>query len=139
MLDKNGIIKRLIIADKKAKNQIDTLKGLAHPTLLDYQFYIRQFILAKFLLDDEDVSTDELNILAKQSVGKANRINPDEDILLDAVSHCGSATSAITKKVLMLVALQEVFDIDFQEVDTPAIKTTAELAEIIMNLRERRD
>lgn len=135
MLDKNGIIKRLLKADIAAKETLKVLKGLETPTLLDYQTHIRMYILYKFLLDDEpEILTDRLNELADLSVQKAGRLNPNESILLDVSKHCGATSSSMTKKVLLFMSLQEDFSIQFGTIPTADIDTTAELAGIVYQL-----
>ena len=140
MLDKNGIAGRLARADRLAEEQLNILKGLEHPALSDYESAIRNYILTKFLLDDEDVETDSLNELAEISVKKAFSLKPvgNEHDMLDISGHCGSVSSAATKKVLLLVALQKAMEVDLTVVNTAYIDTTKELAAIIMRLREER-
>ena len=58
MLDKSGIIKRLMIADKKARNELDAWKDLEHPDPSGFAEAIYHYVLYKFLLDDEEELPD---------------------------------------------------------------------------------
>lgn len=132
MLDKNGIIKRLLLADSFSKKKVTYLKGLENPTLSDYETSIHNYVLYKFLLDDEpDIKTTVLNELADISVAKAGKLNPNESILLDVSKHCGATSSSMTKKVLLFMSIQEDFQVNLRTINTADIETTEELARII--------
>lgn len=134
MLDKNGIIKRLTIANAQAEKEICILKGLESPTPSEFSEHIYRYVIYKFLLDDEKElpPTHNLNELAQLSVAKASRLNPNEAVLLDVSKHCGAASSFMTKKVLMFMSLSEEFGISYPPYNTADIETTDELARIIL-------
>ncbi len=135
MLDKSGIIRRLMFADQHAKQEIADLKGLESPTLSDYACHIHNYVIYKFLLDDEpDITTRNLNELADLSVKKAGKLNSKEKELLDVSKHCGATTSSMTKKVLMFMALQEDMGVKISDQPTAWLETTDELAELIYRL-----
>lgn len=132
MLDKSGIIKRLALANASAKHELEILKGLEQPDLLDYQEHIYRYVIYKFLLDDEpDISTKSMDELAKRSVEKAGRLNPNELTLLDVSRHCGATSSFMTKKVLLFMSLSEEMDVKLSQYDTAEIEDTDMLAEIL--------
>ncbi|MBP3883785.1 MAG: hypothetical protein J6D54_02445 [Olsenella sp.] len=133
MLDKTGIIRRLAHADAKATSELERWRGLADPDPSAFAESIRRYVLCKFLLDDEDPvpETHDLRELSMLSVEKAGRLNPNEATLLDVSRHCGSTSSHMTKKVLLLMALAKHFDISYAPYDTADIETTDELARIV--------
>ncbi len=132
MLDKSGIIKRLMLSNQKASAEIKALKGPEKPGLLAYQKHIHQYVLDKFLLDDEEeIHTDDINELAKKSVEKAGKLNPNEATLLDVSKHCGATSSFMTKKVLLYLALAEDLGVNLQKYDMSEIETTGELAALL--------
>lgn len=134
MLDKNGIIKRLVRANTLAGKELAILKGLEHPGLLDYQEHIYRYVIFKFLLDDEpEIHTRKLNDLAKLSVEKAGRLNPNELELLDVSKHCGATSSFMTKKVLLFLSFADEMNISLIHYNTADIEDTDQLAEIIYN------
>lgn len=141
MLNRRGIIKRLTIANVQAKKEIEILKGLERPDSLVFSEHIYRYVICKFLLDDEEdlPDTHDLNELAKISVAKAARLNPDETVLLESTKHCGAAGSYMTKKVLLFMSLSEAFSFQYPPYNTADIETTDQLAGIIMEKIARRE
>ena len=133
MLDKTGIIRRLAEADAKAQAEIGRWGDLSEADPTAFADSIHRYVLAKFLLDDEPElpPTHDLDELAKLSVAKAGRLNPNELTLLDVSLHCGATSSYMTKKVLLFMALSKQFDFTYPPVNTADIATTDELARII--------
>ena len=134
MLDKSGIIKRMTLADAKAKNELNRWKGPERPDPSVFAESIHRYVLYKFLLDDEDMlpQTHSLNELASLSVKKAGRMNPNEAVLLDVSRHCGTTSSFMTKKVLLFMSLSKYFGFKYPPYNTADIETTDELARIIL-------
>ena len=133
MLDKTGIIKRLAVADAKAKAEIGQWSDIACADPSAFARSIYRYVLYKFLLDDEEElpPTHDLNELAQLSVAKAGRLNPNEMTLLDVSRHCGATSSYMTKKVLLFMALSKELDFSYPPVNTADIDTTDELARVI--------
>ena len=133
MLDKTGIIRRLAEADAKAQAEIGRWGDLSEADPAAFADSIHRYVLAKFLLDDEPElpSTHDLDELAKLSVAKAGRLNPNELTLLDVRRHCGATSSYMTKKVLLFMALSKHFDFTYPPVNTADIATTDELSRVI--------
>lgn len=132
MLDRSGIVKRLTLANISARKALDALKGPELPGLSVFRGCIRQYVLCKFLLEDEgEVQTRDMNELAKLSVEKAGRLNPNELELLDVSKHCGATSSVMTKKVLLYMALSEDIGVDLSRRNTADIEDTDMLADII--------
>ena len=134
MLDKSGIIKRLAIADAKSKRELAKWEGPADPDPSLFAESIHRYVLYKFLLDDEQPlpETHSLNELARLSVEKAGRLNPNETTLLDVSRHCGSTSSFMTKKVLLFMSLSAYYNFQYPPYNTADIETTEELANIIL-------
>lgn len=132
MLDRSGIVKRLTLANISARKALDALKGPELPGLSVFRECIRQYVLCKFLLEDEgEIQAGSINELAKLSVEKAGRLNPNELELLDVSRHCGATSSVMTKKVLLYMALSEDVGVDLSRRDTADIEYTDMLADII--------
>lgn len=150
MLDKSGIIKRLLLADQRGQEELDAL-GIrlgvetpldwALPGPAEFRLHLHRYVLAKLLLDDEEPvpETHELAELCKLSVAKAGRLNPNEATLLDVSRHCGATTSAMTKKVLLFMNLGKALGVSFDGYDTAEIETTEQLADVVSDLVAARD
>ena len=133
MLGRKGIIKRLLLADSKAEKELEQWKGQESPDPSAFADSIYRYVLSKFLLDDEVLpETRNLNELAKLSVDKAGRLNPNEAALLGATKHCGATSSYMTKKVLLFMNLSEQLDFQYPPYNTADIETTDALAAIIL-------
>ena len=134
MLDKNGIIRRMALADANAQRELNQWKGPGRPDPSMFAESIYRYVLYKFLLDDEEALpvTHELNALAAYSVEKAGRLNPNEAALLDVSKHCGATSSFMTKKVLLFMSLSKYFGFAYPPYNTADIETTDELARIIL-------
>lgn len=135
LLDRNGIIQRLLLADERASVEVEALKKAPTMPETDYAHHIHRFVLAKMLLDDEgEIATHDLNELAQMSVIKAGKLNKNEAELLDVSRHCGGTSSAMTKKVLLFMSLEESLSFKFGTVNTAEIQSTEELAATIQHL-----
>ena len=134
MLDKSGIIKRLALADANARRELAQWKDSASPNPSRFAESIYRYVIFKFLLDDEAAlpDTHNLNELAKLSVEKAGRLNPNEATLLDVSRHCGATSSYMTKKVLLFMSLSDAFQFQYPPYNTADIETTDMLAEVIL-------
>ena len=134
MLDKNGIIKRMTLADANAARELAKWKGPDHPDPSAFAESIHRYVLYKFLLDDDDPvpQTHVLNELAMRSVEKAGRLNPNETVLLDVSRHCGATSSFMTKKVLLFMSLSKYYGFTYPPYNTAEIETTDALARIIL-------
>lgn len=134
MLDKSGIIKRLVQADACAKKELQQWEGSRQPDPSRFAISIYRYVLYKFLLDDEEnlPDTHDLNRLAMLSVEKAGRLNPNEAALLDVSKHCGATSSFMTKKILLFMGLSEFYDFQYPPYNTADIETTDDLASIIL-------
>lgn len=139
MLDKSGVIRKLLEADALARDEVRVLKSLVSPSSYDYASHVRSYVVHKFLLDTEDYRSagDGLMDLARQSVTVSARLSRANRELLDVSKHCGATSSAMTKKVMLLLAVQRDFEVDLSGEDTADIETTRQLADIIRSQWER--
>ena len=134
MLDRNGIIKRLALANANAGRELAKWKDSNHPDPSAFAESIYRYVIFKFLLDDEPLlpNTHDLNELARLSVEKAGRLNPNEATLLDVSRHCGATSSYMTKKVLLFMSLADAFRFQYPPYNTADIETTDMLANVIL-------
>ena len=161
MLDRSGVVHRLLEADARARREAEALVGPgARPGDLEWRVRVRRYVLHKFLLDEESPdmveatcedagartstgsaganvpATDDLGELARLSVAKAGRLSRSELELLDVSKRCGATSSAMTKKVMLLMSVQRDFHVSLARADTAAIESCAQLARVIRDARE---
>ena len=111
-------------------------EGLAHPTLEDALPLIRNYVRDKFLLSPEDGEAEALMDLADLSLRKILRLKKEGKLLGDISRGCSGASSLITKKVLLMKAVQEDFKITLTPAQSAAIQTLEQLTSAILAQRK---
>lgn len=99
---------------------------------------LKEYIGCKYLLDESEMECEDLAALSKASVDKllANHRN---EALQDVSSVCAGASSASTKKVLLMMALQKGLGIRFDAKTSGAVRTVGDLArEVCARIEDRR-
>jgi hypothetical protein len=131
-------IKELILeAQKKAavhalsvRHQVPLTKAFLYEAL-------RRYIMCKYLLEDgdcisgEDCFCESLDALAERSLAKSLSISKDLVQEFDIARSCAGGSSAMTKKVLLLLAIQRDFYIYLPTEGTGRIKTITDLSELV--------
>lgn len=136
-MTEKSLKERLLEAKEAANSVIAGIKqGLgsgeikSHSDLADS---IQRYVLHKYLLDEESMHVISLKELAELSVARSLKLDKDRAVLKDSPSTCEGATSAMNKKVLLLLAIQRDLGIEFQPDKTAGIETTSDLAEAVWN------
>ncbi|BDE96871.1 hypothetical protein [Raoultibacter timonensis] len=88
---------------------------------------LKAYIGYKFLLADDEMGSEDIAALSKASVDKL-LANHRKEALQDVSSVCAGASSASTKKVLLIMALQKGLGIRFDARASGAVKTIDDLA-----------
>lgn len=104
--DRKKIVARLLSrAKEETQKEVDMLRKEENPTLDFIYEHIRNYVLSKFLLppDCEETGIPEL---ARLSLARTMKIDPDVIHSLDFATPCDHATSESAKKVLLLFAVQ---------------------------------
>ena len=92
---------------------------------------LRGFIQNKYLLDDEEMTTD--NILALSEISLKKMLSRyRKETLQDVSSVCSGASSASTKKVLLIMALQKELGIKFDLETYGSIDSVAALSKAVV-------
>lgn len=115
---------------EKAKKHIKEIKGNENIDIRNLYFHLREYVKARFWLEEEDVEDESLMALAEKSIANANNISLEEIEELDAPS-CTGATAAISKKVLFLVTLEKQLDIKIPNNETVKNDSIENLSKII--------
>lgn len=100
----------------------------------DIYLHLRKYIMCKFLLEEEDMETDELMLLSVKSISRMLEVNPDELEKMDAEG-CQKTNSVIDKKVMLLLSLEKKLKIQFAEDRTAALTTIKELSREVFRLK----
>lgn len=136
MPDRKAIFQRVSTAAWDARRWVLAFEALDHPTLEDVLPLIRNYVRDKFLLSPEDGEAEALMDLADLSLRKILRLKKEGKLLGDISRGCSGASSLITKKVLLMKAVQEDFKITLTPAQSAAIQTLEQLTAAILAQRK---
>lgn len=130
----SSVKKRVLEYKRAANEQIEMIKS--KPDICPEELYEHLFIYVKrkYLLDDEDCASDVFSELIDTSIAKSQRIAKNLVTDTDTPAGCDGTSSAVTKKVLLLMAVQKELGIKFPPEKSPSIKTIRDLALITYSL-----
>lgn len=130
-MDFSAIKNNLVGHRQKAEEQILYIK--MHPDLPTEELHERiyDYVLFKYNLYGEVQDVYKLSDLAELSVAKTLRMSKEQAVAADLQTSCDGATSAMKKKVLLLMAVQKELEIKFPLDKTAKIQDTHFLADIV--------
>ncbi len=111
------------------------LRALDHPGMEEARPLVLGYVLEKFLLDPEEGESDLILDLADVSLRKLLRLKREGKLEGDISRGCSGASSVITKKVLLMKAVQEEFGIVLTPEQSAAAGTVTQLTRAILDQR----
>lgn len=130
-MDFSQIKNHLISHREHAQHQIDYIKVHRHMKEDELHTYIYDYVLYKYNLFGEVSDVYVLDDLAELSVAKAIKLSKEQAIAYDNKASCDGATSAMNKKVLLLMAIQKELNIKFPLDEVVQIKDTKKLTSVV--------
>lgn len=130
-MDFSQIKNHLISHREHAQHQIDYIKAHRHMEEDELHTYIYDYVLYKYNLFGEVADVYVLDDLAELSVAKAIKFSKEQAIAYDNKASCDGATSAMNKKVLLLMAIQKELNIKFPLDEVVQIKDTKKLTSVV--------
>ncbi|MFR5701850.1 MAG: hypothetical protein ACLUD0_08240 [Eubacterium ramulus] len=130
-MDFSQIKNHLISHREHAQHQIDYIKAHRHMEEDELHTYIYDYVLYKYNLFGEVADVYVLDDLAELSVAKAIKLSKERAIAYDNKASCDGATSAMNKKVLLLMAIQKELNIKFPLDEVVQIKDTKKLTSVV--------
>ena len=127
---KNG----LLMYQKKAAEYMEKLTTTSYPNWEALHQDLYGFILSKYILLGDITDIYDLTELAELSVAKTIRLPKEDSQQLDGAHSCEGTTSAMNKKVLLLMALQKGLNIKFSAQNTADLTDTRLIAQEVWNL-----
>lgn len=127
---KNG----LFLYQQKSAEYMKKLQSLSYPTWETLHEDVYGFILSKYILLGDVTDVYDLTELAELSVAKTIRMPKEESRQLDGAHSCEGTTSAMNKKVLLLMALQKGLGIKFLPDTTADLTDTRQIAQEVWHL-----
>ena len=130
-MDFSQIKNHLISHREHAQHQIDYIKAHRHMEEDELHTYIYDYVLYKYNLFGEVSDVYVLDDLAELSVAKAIKLSKEQAIAYDNKASCDGATSAMNKKVLLLMAIQKELNIKFPLDEVVQSKDTKKLTSVV--------
>lgn len=130
-MDFSQIKNHLISHREHAQHQIDYINAHRHMEEDELHTYIYDYVLYKYNLFGEVADVYVLDDLAELSVAKAIKLSKEQAIAYDNKASCDGATSAMNKKVLLLMAIQKELNIKFPLDEVVQIKDTKKLTSVV--------
>lgn len=127
---KNG----LFLYQQKSVEYMKKMQSLSYPTWETLHEDLYGFILSKYILLGDVTDMYNLTELAELSVAKTIRMPKEESRQLDGAHSCEGTTSAMNKKVLLLMALQKGLGIKFLPDTTADLTDTRQIAQEVWHL-----
>lgn len=107
--DRKKIVARLLSkAKEETEIEADLIRNEKDPSLDFIYEHVRKYVLSKFLLAP-DCEETRIRELARLSLARTMKIDPNIMHSLDVATPCDHATSESAKKVLLLFAVQKDF------------------------------
>ena len=102
----------------------------------ELQRHLKAYVNAKFLLDD--VEEDSIDELVAMSIARALKLDKKLLAEVDNAAECTGSTSAMRKKVLLIMSLQKSIGFELDPSETAGVETLEELADMIFrHMKER--
>lgn len=101
---------------------------------------IREITRIKYLLDQKDMATDHFNGLGELSIAKA--LGKDRSAIagIDLEAKCNGTSSVMTKKILLIMFVNNVLDICIDPRTSAEITDIGHLSEIVFHaLKDKHD
>lgn len=127
---KNG----LFLYQQKSVEYMKKMQSLSYPTWETLHEDLYGFILSKYILLGDVTDVYNLTELAELSVAKTIRMPKEESRQLDGAHSCEGTTSAMNKKVLLLMALQKGLGIKFLPDTTADLTDTRQITQEVWHL-----
>ena len=139
MDQKERIKEMLIEAQKRSAEQVVLIKGQVPLTKDFFHKSLRNYILCKFMLDEEECTSDNLDEITEISLAKSAGISKELVQDLDIAKTCSGGSSAMTKKVLLFLAIQKDFDVHLPTEGTGNVRTLSDLSELVWSVMSKKE
>ncbi len=125
----HALIEFLKHADTEADAHVQAILALPHPTPEEVTPHVRGYILAKFLLREEDAAgAEELRDLASASISRALDLAEGDLAVTDLSDRCAAAPSVETKLVLLMMRLEKALHVKLDVMERVNAHTVEELS-----------
>ena len=95
--------------------------------------HLKSYIRLRYLLDDDSYWSDDLDEYSKYSIKKMMERSDDEVKLRDLGINCAGASSAMTKRLLLIISLRKGLDVELDPEAAASVDTVCELASLLQS------
>ena len=95
--------------------------------------HLKSYIRLRYLLDDDPYWSDDLDEYTKYSIKMIMERSGDEVKLRDLGINCAGASSAMTKRLLLIISLRKGLGIDLDPEAAASVETVYELASLLQS------
>lgn len=126
-----NLIKRSRAAAASQMNALKAAKRLDSPTV---DGYLRSYILHKYLLTEEELPKGEIFAdIVQASLAKSMKVSKDLVEQFDRAQSCDGTTSAMAKKILLIMAIQRELGITLDETACARIGTLSDFTQLVFD------
>ena len=131
-----------ILRESRAAGEAElaALRALPSPEADAVCTHIRRYVLARYLLTEEEAAGLDFDALTARSIAKSAGISPETLAELEATQDCTGSTTAMAKKVLLLRSIERGLSITLPAMESAEMKTLRQLGELVQRtLRAQRE
>lgn len=111
--------------------ELAALRALPSPDEETVCRRIRRFVLARYLLTEEEAAGLDFDALTARSIAKSAGISPETLAELEATQDCTGSTTAMAKKVLLLRSIERGLQITLPAMESASVATLRALGELV--------
>jgi len=136
MNERKAILEKVRLAAWDDRRWVRTFEALESKRFEHLYPIVRGYVRSKFLLDEGDPEETLILDLADTSLRKILRLKKEGKLIGDISRGCSGASSVISKKVLLMKAVQEDFHITLTPTQSAEIQTLDQLTAAISEQKE---
>ena len=130
-MERKEIIRRIKETKESAAKCAGSILDSPDIGFPEFDSIFTQYLCFKFMLDPEELVTDNFYEICQLSAEKSSSLPKGMLDAAELASKCGGATTAMNKKVLFLLSVNETFDIRITAEESVKIETFTQLKELI--------
>ena len=130
--------RRYTTAEKEARKVAQAVNDGPLPDKESFKKAVEQYVRIRMLLEPDDELPDSLNLLGQMNLSRALGIAIPDLSKVDMEAKCGSTSAVMTKKILLIIALNRDFRIKVEANAAADITKFSELVELTYSLYSER-
>ena len=93
-----------------------------------------EYVRVRYFLKPEDLALEHFNALGQMSIARSTGLDLTEVLAADLNVKCDAASSSLTKKILLMIALNRALQLELSPEESAEITTLSELADVISHV-----